>query len=686
MLVEHLRTRAPTTDDVRGYLSMQQVARELSQPDTIEYWKSVPYLLNFMEGYELRRQLDRALENPIQHSSLASILDRATNTLLHQGDLEAFRDVDPGAPRLRELIEDVIDPGAWRLLWIPPAMPYYQLGGAYGEHALASFTKRLVFSAWRAVPRSVAGLLSYLAEREITLRADDQARNTPNARNDRANRLRFARQEDRLAGMPILALLYPSPFLAQLADPVDFARLDPDASLADGRAWATARASAALEMLPAGPVAGPVDQRWYWAAPLLFDRAAGHGGWWDEPDLATVWTGAEKATEEDGSLWHEHVQLAASTVQGGMDLGRRPADLAEVLGLMALASPGTCTLRALRRVTGAAVDEDELRDAAARVAWALRSTFNTAEASTLIATEHEDVRWRAVLRHAADGCLQAVLDEYAHMLLESEGLQNTRPGVAADGIAEAMCEALTLRASRTSMAAFSVRDGTVGVRRHFLHTAFAARFGDDEDGSRDSGDGPTRPTQLRAAFNSPFWPFVLVSTSVGQEGLDFHPYCHAVVHWNLPTNPIDLEQREGRVHRYKNHAVRRNVAQRFLAAALQQPGDPWAHAFDLAVRDRDPDVGDLIPFWVYPLDGGARIERHVLALPLSRELDRLLALHSALAVYRLAFGQARQDDVVAHLLLRLGKEEAAQMATELTIDLSPPSLKSSPGAAHAVSG
>jgi hypothetical protein len=63
-----------------------------------------------------------------------------------------------------------------------------------------------------------------------------------------------------------------------------------------------------------------------------------------------------------------------------------------------------------------------------------------------------------------------------------------------------------------------------------------------------------------------------------------------------------------------------------------------------------------------------------------------MALHSALAVYRLAFGQARQDDVVAHLLLRLGKEEAAQLATELTIDLSPPSLKSSPGAAHAVSG
>jgi superfamily II DNA/RNA helicase len=108
--------------------------------------------------------------------------------------------------------------------------------------------------------------------------------------------------------------------------------------------------------------------------------------------------------------------------------------------------------------------------------------------------------------------------------------------------------------------------------------------------------------------------FVLISTSVGQEGLDFRPYSHAVVHWNLPSNPIDLEQREGRVHRYKNHAIRRNVARQFAAAAVQEDGDPWTQAFELATRAGDPEDGDLVPFWVYPLDGGARIERHVLLL------------------------------------------------------------------------
>jgi hypothetical protein len=46
-----------------------------------------------------------------------------------------------------------------------------------------------------------------------------------------------------------------------------------------------------------------------------------------------------------------------------------------------------------------------------------------------------------------------------------------------------------------------------------------------------------------------------VPLSVGQEGLDIHHYCHAITHWNLPANPVDLEQREGRIHSYKAHAV-----------------------------------------------------------------------------------------------------------------------------------
>ncbi|MBK6447179.1 MAG: hypothetical protein IPF81_18335 [Bacteroidetes bacterium] len=63
--------------------------------------------------------------------------------------------------------------------------------------------------------------------------------------------------------------------------------------------------------------------------------------------------------------------------------------------------------------------------------------------------------------------------------------------------------------------------------------------------------------------NSPFRPFILATTSIGQEGLDFHKYCRELMHWSLPDNAIDLEQREGRINRYKHFALRLNLFERY---------------------------------------------------------------------------------------------------------------------------
>ncbi len=165
---------------------------------------------------------------------------------------------------------------------------------------------------------------------------------------------------------------------------------------------------------------------------------------------------------------------------------------------------------------------------------------------------------------------------------------------------------------------------------------------------------------------------MLATTSVGQEGLDFHTYCHAVVHWNLPSNPVDLEQREGRIHRYKNHAVRKNIARTYGLQGMHDGPDPWDALFDLATNERDSNASDMVPFWIYPVDGGARIERHVPALPLSREQQLMPALRRSLAAYRMVFGQARQEDLLAYLLDRFTEEEVDEYAEVLRMDLEPP--------------
>jgi hypothetical protein len=203
-----------------------------------------------------------------------------------------------------------------------------------------------------------------------------------------------------------------------------------------------------------------------------------------------------------------------------------------------------------------------------------------------------------------------------------------------------------------------------------MRARFAARLSEE---TTETGGEPTRADQVRKAFNSPFWPFVLATTSVGQEGLDFHQYCHAIVHWNLPSNPVDLEQREGRVHRYKGHAVRKNVARRHYAAAGKMDGSAlWDGLFDAAVAERGADESDLVPFWVYAIPDGARIERHVPAFPLSREVGQLDALRRSLAVYRMVFGQPRQEDLVAYLLGHVTQQDLEKNLEDPRVDLSPP--------------
>ena len=233
-----------------------------------------------------------------------------------------------------------------------------------------------------------------------------------------------------------------------------------------------------------------------------------------------------------------------------------------------------------------------------------------------------------------------------------------RPQTIAEKLGAELIAALTIRAAslRIDEVTAPRYAREINLKSEPMRIRFAMRFGDDRSDEevptrllwRVFGDTPKE--RVRAAFNSPFWPFVLVSTSVGQEGLDFHHYCHAITHWNLPSNPVDLEQREGRIHRYKGHAVRKNIAAAFAADFIRDgDSDAWETACLRSGRmRRSIRENDLVPYWLFP--GDAKIERHVPALPFSREVEHLYRLRRALAIYRMVFGQSRQEEFIDHLL------------------------------------
>lgn len=67
------------------------------------------------------------------------------------------------------------------------------------------------------------------------------------------------------------------------------------------------------------------------------------------------------------------------------------------------------------------------------------------------------------------------------------------------------------------------------------------------------------------------------------------------------------------------------------------------------MADRPAGANEIVPYWVFETPGGVRVERRVPLLPMSRETGQLERLKKQLAVYRLAFGQPRQEDLLAFL-------------------------------------
>ena len=689
MLDEPKVSVAVRPDDLRAYMRLGDLAEIVSHYEPTEYWKSAPYLVNFMETYKLK---DAVVQAAAEGSFTDNEALEPGPGLLSWDDVEAYRKIDPQNGRLRWLLDDLEHRRAFELLWIPPSMRYYDTGSVYESPKAASFTKRLIFSGWAVVPKVVSSLISFEAERRAF--AARSHRYTAEYGRPGGRRLDF-RTTERTAGearpgealgprrasaMTTFILTWPSPSLAELGDPRPLARNERRRA-SEVLAIVEARVAAAVEPLVlSAPIDGAVDQRWYWAAPLLLDRQFHRSA----IDLLL----ARRATEywEDDERvrgLRAHMDEARSMVRhGSRELGRPPEDLVEVLAELAVGGPAQCATRSISSVTGLPVSHDFTLANAAWVGAGFRSFFNAPEVTAVIlgptsrdpdSDEGQGRYWREVLRHSIDGNLQAVLDEHAHVLRDWLGHLDLRDEsqrqTAADDIALKVREALEFRTSsfRVDIPGRQSDSFDIEFDEYRMRTRFAVAFGNQTfDDGREA-----RVESVRNVFNSPFWPFVLASTSVGQEGLDFHLWCHAVVHWNLPYNPVDLEQREGRVHRYKGHAIRRNIAAtlglELLVNGLAPGVDPWNELFARAVAQRPADVGEMVPYWVF-YDGPAKIERHVPVMPFSREEAALPKLRKTLAAYRLAFGQPRQEELVEFLGDNFSDEELGR----LRIDLSPP--------------
>lgn len=669
-------------EDLRAGVGARRLARRLGVHDPLEYWKSAPFALEFMRGYRFRAAAE-ACEGALRRKVAREAA--AVDLLLDLPRMRRFGPIALPNPRLRHIVREGLPDGAERLLWVPPSLPYLAPEGVFA--GAPDGLKRLLFTEWRLAPDAISTLVSYEAERRL----EDQYRKSrfgaklrrrpPDRRHQdfakAGELLRLIRKArtDQESGIvhTSLAMLVPAGELGRLADPLPFALragqpVAQEAMLREARRAITR----ALKSLQRGATGGRADERWYWAAPLLLDKRAARQ-WLNQKDPFFLGDLREGPRALDVATIRRAIE---DVIEERSPLGRRPRRLADDLARIALTAPGVCALRALRRVFPEAAAEAAAWRSAFRIARGLQTLFNQPDATAAVQTAHPRLAayWRQALEYCLDGNLQALLDEQLH--LDGEALDMSEEPLAKKvaAVSRPLHDALSIRRASLDVEGLDRRQrrrGTQSTGRGSglrLRGRYALRFAE----IKEADGAVSRLDAVRAAFNSPFRPFILASTAVGQEGLDFHPWCHIVVHWNLPRSPVEMEQREGRVHRYKGHAVRLNVAAKIglagLAAARLPIQDAWRALFDLA-RDVDRS-SDLAPCWLFDSGEGAkRIQRVVPVLRWSREAEFWPKLRNSLATYRLVLGLPRQED----LLVTLERNGiTSEQARAWRIDLAPP--------------
>ena len=591
-------------EDILSFAEGQYLMDCLNQENTkvrlgnlpMEYVKSSPYLLSFMDKYELKKRIASAL----QHSDVKRY-GKMDALLLSKYAINNYRPIPAANGKLKYLHDLVFgtrhEKKTQLLLWVPASNPYYKAGGVFESNEARNFSKIILFSSWEMVPRMISIMMSYYSEL-YTLgelkKVEAEIRYTSQKKN------RYGENRLRADGL----LEYPCQTLSGLFSPTTFY----GEKLSSIRKIIKQRIQ---EEFAQNTIISSIPQQGRNNAKLILT-------------LMKILDG--KPVEDLNDLYV-------------------PSNALDVMTDIAIASPAVCAYRQSGN------EED-----AQMVAKAIVSVFNKPESAAVIDLmynkKNDDDYYESVLDYCVVGNLQAVLDEYTHM---------TQTKMLGHTVTEAIIGTSNLSIDTTD---------SLGMeeKKQLMRCHFAIPFID----KTVTDKSVARTTNIRKAFNSPFRPFLLSTTSIGQEGLDFHWYARKIVHWNLPSNPVDLEQREGRINRFKCLAIRRNVVKLYGNETFHT----WDELFSMAYSNLKGMHSDIVPYWCLPVaelteEQRAKleyIERIVPLYPLSRDRYKYERLIKVLALFRMTLGQPRQEELL-NLLKNMHLSD--EQLKKLTIDLCP---------------
>ncbi len=567
--------------------------------------KEVPCLYSFTDDYKNVKNFS---------SKKGYIVDKE--------QVENYEEITCANARFNKLQEELFSKEMYKLLFVPPTIPHYPLGGVYknfdivhnskGEH----FSKTLLFSNYNATPRSITTLLSYNSEQ----------RNVSEAKKNGV--------ED-----------------------VEVNNVFADIGKRYG-----------LNIFLDGKIR---DAEYYKV------HALGHKNE----------SARERYRRENFELIENELVQYKKTLEG---LGsyeeyvRHHSDNWEEIELK----------QEQRRLFGSIIgyfydffvklggNIDEKHYIPHNLAWWVYKVFTTREAWCILHNLYPDEQYPDYMdkinAYCMDGNIRAVLDEYISLLLEKERIKKL------DDMAERSDKAVKIfeELEKHFAQIFSDVGGKLYVRtgvdlqdKIIMESGFA--IGHYKDSAKNATDASTLNKKI-AQFNSPFRPFVFASTSVGQEGFDFHLYCRKIVHWSLLYDPVRFEQREGRINRYHGLYQRANMAMSYYNKLKNEGGqltyslNDWDNIYDsLKLEDSKEAHFGLIPDWYYPKDMFGdeqkyiQLERSCYYYPCSREAEGIKKVMKACSQYRALLGQTDVELCYEDDIEKLGDVDYKKICVDL---------------------
>lgn len=519
-------------------------------------------------------------------------------------------------PQLRSLIGMTGGPRELSLPWQPPTVEWWKLEGPWSARK-AQPGKTLLFSKWRGAPTSISALLS------IDLLGGIRPAGTKSP----PPLLRPGGTESGA----LIGLFMPWLHLSHSIEPLK----------QESRTLATVRNDAERQLgafLQGKDIRlNGKEKRATWIVAAGLERHISRQSFNRITALTLRARGSSKSKD-----WRKIEAISSIS----------SAELAALADYL-ISAPGAIVARCARRHDVPMAEKSQV-DRVFDFSWnRLRGYLGHRVFADLILGASKRTRYTDALREAMlKGGFEAVLDEQMVLL----GQLGDAKGLA---IIDQLGNCLLDRPSLVQFRRGKNRKLRVPVQ---AVTPFA---GGEQMKAGKKKVGRLRSDTLRRAFNSPFWPHVLCTTSVGQEGLDFHQWCRRIVHWDLPRDPVDFEQREGRIARYASLAVRQSLGSLHGHEALTRTTDDSPFSKLLAVADEQPSGQTGLERWWLPERGK----------PVSVSFDWRFSLRSKrkeemleeLLYYRLALGQPNPEAFMA-MLKKVGTHQGNPR--ELAINLS----------------